>query len=169
MVHFMSQEFKTADEALGYALQGHANAMAFCTVLFHVLHVWDDLEDRDKPISRDELDRAMYAALVVLPGNPFYQAHFRELNLLLEVAIQNWHAANEMERRGSEQDKHIAFITRSSYCDLAIACARLVGGYEWARRVTPMLRRFWHAEGFEGYLQNLEKQFATEKELGHVL
>lgn len=156
---------KSPEEVFQYVLKGHRDAVAFAVILCSILHLWDDLEDRDKLVDREDVNQAMYAALVVLPRNAFYQANFAELNALLDSSILNWHAANEMERNGDAEDRHISFIIRSAYCNIVIAAARIVGGYEWARSVTPMLRRFWHKEGFEGYLRNLELQFAREKEL----
>ncbi len=162
-------EFKSSEEAFEFVLKGHRDAVAFATILCGILHLWDDLEDRDKPIAREDIHTAMYSALVVLPRNAFYQDHFAELNPLVDSAIINWHTANIFERQGDDADKHIAFIIRSAYCNIVLAAARIVGGYQWVRSVAPALRRFWHKEGFEGYLSNLAKQFATEKELGHVL
>lgn len=165
----MTPKFNSAEEALGYVLKGHADAIAFCTLICHVLHVWDDLEDRDKPLSRDTIDEMMYAALVVIPRNSFYRDNFHELNALLSVAIMNWHAANQMEASADVEQLRIAFIIRSSYCDIVQAAVRIVGGYAWAKEVTPALRLFWHKEGFEGYINNLSLQFENAKELGHVL
>ncbi|MES2942661.1 MAG: hypothetical protein V4772_07315 [Pseudomonadota bacterium] len=73
-----------------------------------------------------------------------------------------------MERSDLATDKAIAFITRSEYCNLLIVSARIVGGYAWAREVAADIRRFWHKEGFEGYLKNLQQQFDKEKELVRV-
>ncbi|MBX3659197.1 MAG: hypothetical protein KF740_12245 [Ramlibacter sp.] len=164
-----TDSFQSPEEAFSFVLKGHRDAIAFCFVLCGVLHLWDDLDDRDKPIAREDINQAMYAALVVLPRNAFYQANFAELNALVDSAIMNWHAANAFEREGSDEDKRISFIIRSAYCNVILTAARIVGGYEWARSVAPALRRFWHKEGFDGYLANLSKQLSDEKELGHVL
>ena len=164
-----TEPFKSSEEAFEYVLKGNREAIAFATVMCSVLHLWDDLEDRDKRVAREDINSAMYSALVVLPRNTFYQAHFEELNAMVESAILNWHTANLFERQGSDDDKHIAFIIRSAYFNIVLTAARIVGGYRWAREIAPALRRFWHKEGFEGYLRNLADQFAKEKELGHVL
>lgn len=151
------------------AMKQDEDAVAFLMVLFSIFHTWDDLEDRDKFVGRQGLDEMMFMALVVLPRNAFYQRNFQALSPLVETAIYNWHVANQMERDGSDEDKHIAFIIRSDYCNIAIKCAAIVGGYSWALEVSPELRRHWHREGFDGYLSNLAAQFENEKEIGHVL
>jgi len=39
-----------------------------------LLHTWDDLVDKDKPVSEIEINRAFLTALVYLPANPFYRS-----------------------------------------------------------------------------------------------
>lgn len=150
-------------------MRGHEDAAAFLTLLFSVFHTWDDIEDGDKPLTLRDVHEMMFMALVVIPRNRFYQQHFQELSAVVETAILNWHAANAMERGGNQRDLEIAFISRSDYINIAIKCAALVGGYEWAVSVAPEMRRFWHAEGFDKYRENLALQFAQEKESVHVL
>lgn len=151
-------KFATVEQAFSFALKGHAGATAFISMVCNALHIWDDIKDGDKPLTIKHTDDMMYLALVALPRSTFYQENFALLNPILEVAILNWHAANAMEATDSLDDKRIAFIIRSDYCNLLIACARIVGGYEWAMQITPTIRRFWHDEGFDGYLKNLTTQ-----------
>lgn len=134
---------------------GNESAAHFLDLITNILHLWDDLQDKDKPITAEDINLAFWNALIELPRNAFYRQNFAELNPILAVAIQNWHAANEMEATESADDKQIAFIVRSSYVDLVIQSARICGGYEWARKVTTEIRRFWHGETFAGYLKNL--------------
>jgi hypothetical protein len=147
-------------QLLYQAVRGHPEAAEFCITLVEILHTWDDLIDRDKPVSPEAINQAFWLALVELPLNPFYQVHFHDLIPCLMTAILNWHAANDMEATESEADKEIAFILRSSYADVVEQAARLVGGYDWARQVTPLIRREFHKEGYAGYRVNLTKQFA---------
>lgn len=150
------------EELFSYVLKGHKDAVAFLSVLFHVFHVWDDLIDKDKPLHDDQISDAFFMALVVLPRNRFYQDHFAELNALVDSAITNWRAANSMERTESDDDKRIAFITRSNYCNVAITAARIVGGHQWAVEVAPLMRRYWHREGYDQYLKNLAAERAIQ-------
>jgi hypothetical protein len=147
------------------AVRGHADAIEFCITLVEVLHIWDDLIDKDKPVSPEKINQAFWKALVELPRNPFYAAHAHDLIPCLMTAIQNWHAANLMEATESEADKGIAFILRSSYADIVIQAAYLIGGCAWARVVTPKIRREFHREGYAGYRANLAKQFNDAAQL----
>jgi hypothetical protein len=155
-------------QLLYQVVRGHPDAAEFCITLVEVLHLWDDLIDKDKPVSPEAINKAFWQALVELPRNRFYQEHFHDLIPCLMTAIQNWHAANGMEETGSELDKEIAFILRSSYADIVIQAAHLTGGYDWARQITPLVRREFHKETYAGYRVNLAKQTADATELAQA-
>lgn len=139
-------------------LQGRQDALAFIFTVTDILHVWDDLIDRDKPVSPEAVHRAFTSALIRLPRDPFYIAHFGLLNPILEMAILNWHISNTYEAGDDEYEHHISYILRSSYSDLATMCARIVGGEAWARQVGPEIHRHWHGEGWAGYRASLAKE-----------
>lgn len=143
---------------------GDKSAADFLSCIVDVLHVWDDLIDRDKPFDPEAVNWAFTTALVTLPRNAFYQRHFEWLNPLLLSAINNWRVANILEAGDDEADKRIAFISRSSYIDLITQVAFIVGGSDWVRKVGPQIRRFAHSEGWEGYLNNLEAEKAARKQ-----
>ncbi|MES2942662.1 MAG: hypothetical protein V4772_07320 [Pseudomonadota bacterium] len=67
----MLPKFNNQQEAFSYALKDDADAIAFVMLVCTVLHVWDDLEDRDKSLGREQINEAFYMALVVLPRNRF--------------------------------------------------------------------------------------------------
>lgn len=153
-----------SDQVL-YATKGNTEAARFLELITSVLHFWDDLVDKDKPIPDDYIHLSMWQALVELPRNRFYQLNFSELNPILCTAIQNWLTANKIEATGTREDRHISFIIRSSYCDLVIHTATLCGGFEHGRDVAERVRTFWHDERFEGYLLNLAKQSDDASEI----
>ncbi len=135
--------------------------MEFLESVVRIAHVWDDLIDQDAPVEPRDINDAFRLALFSLPRNPFYVRHFDLLNPLLLSAINNWVVANQLEATGDIEDRRIAFISRSSYIDLMTQVAFIMGGEDWVREVGPEIRRFVHQEGWEGYLQNLETEFAA--------
>jgi hypothetical protein len=148
-----------------WAVRGDADAAAFCLAVCSIVQCWDDLIDRDKPVSPEQINRAFWTALVEMPRNSFYRRFFDLLNPLWITGIQNWHAANFMEAGGTEPELEIAFIIRSCCADILIGAATCVGGYEWARTVTPSVHRVCHGEGLKGYKANLAKQYADAAQL----
>lgn len=150
--------------ALAKALLGNEDAVRLNAALIEVLHLWDDLIDKDKVIADEDINRGFRAALVEIPGNPFYQAHFAQLHPLLDNLILNWMTATEMERAPqSGHDLTVAFIIRSDYCNFLLKCMQIVGGFEYARSAWPTVRRNWHNEGYEGYLRNLAEERAARE------
>jgi hypothetical protein len=147
------------------ATAGNQDAACFLETIVNVLHFWDDLIDRDKPLTDEHINKSMWLALVTLPRNRFYQSNFSELNPILCIAIQNWIVANRFENTGSDHEKTIAFIIRSSYVDLVIHTATLCGGFEHGQQIALEARSLWHDEKLSGYLENLDKQFNDAREL----
>ena len=154
-------EFNRLDKYVplfGDFLLNNAEAIQFVVRVFRALHVWDDLVDRDKPITDDEINSVFWDLLIVLPTDPFYTKNIVLLHSTLVNAIINWHIANKLEREGDEKDRSIAFILRGAYIDLLSASAFIVGGMEWANKIGPAIRRWAHEETFDQYLENLSKE-----------
>jgi hypothetical protein len=151
------------------AVRGNEAALEFLRRIAGVLHIWDDLIDRDKKVLDADICGAFTDALITIPSNPFYRAHQDVLLPILANAINNWRIATSLERsEKTVSDLKIAFIIRSSYVDLLTMSALLIGGGDWAAEVGVEVRRWAHQEGFQGYLDNLAAEEAARKE-NHVL
>lgn len=151
-------------EVLGRFLRDDAGAIDCIRKLFQIVHICDDLIDRDRDVANDEVAAAFWLALVDLPSTAFYAQHEATLRPILAAAMINWLAATAMERGDDPADLPISFVLRSSYVDLLTMSALIVGGLAWAVEITPDIRRWVHAEGFDGYVQNL----AAEREARRV-
>ena len=152
---------KIAEDLLRLACNGNAPAFQFMNDITEVFHFWDDLVDRDRPLTDADVNMQMCRALLTLPRNSFYQTHFARLTTLVDNSIRNWMTATTLEREGTEGDREIAFILRSSYADLLVEVAHLCGAN--TLEVAVMARRVVHKEGFAGYLVNLELERAARK------
>lgn len=141
------------------ACRGNESAAQFMDIVTRVLHFFDDVADCDKELSGGDVERACWDSLVELPRNPFYMQNFSVLNPILAMAIQDWSVANEYESEGDEAKLRIAFIIRSSYVNLLVSAATIVGGFEWGRSIAIRARELWHDEGWEGYQSNLQLQY----------
>ena len=145
------------------ASNGDPDARDFLTTLIHVAHVWDDLIDGDKIVVPEQIHCAFEAALLWLPRNPFYQRHAGELNVLLQNSIRNWQLANEIERSRQIGLYPASFVLRSSYADIVAQVAYITGGPKLALTIGMEARSQAHAEGFEGYLTNLDAELAARE------
>lgn len=155
-------ELQSNDDAVRLVCRGNTAAIQFLEDITDILHLWDDLVDRDKPLQDNQINATMWKALVQLPRNAFYAANFYTLNTLLMCAIINWEIATDMEREPvDENDLQVAFILRSSYIDLVLGVALIVGGHDHAKEMMLVARRMWHDEGYLGYRQALANEKAV--------
>jgi hypothetical protein len=141
---------------------GRTPGCLFAVLIFQVLHIYDDLIDKDNTLTIDDIHKCFWIALLELPLDPFYRQHEAVLRPILMNSIVNWRVANDMENSAKEL-KHlgIAWIIRGSYIDLlsmALACER---GVDYAVNIGQLLRDWAHAETFEVYLTNLAKEKAA--------
>lgn len=147
-------------DKISYVLLGQTPAVEFFACIWKVLHFWDDLIDRDQPVTDADINAAMFTALVTLPTNTFYRAHHASLSPVLVNAIANWQAANRFEAMGDERLLQQAFVIRSDYANILIQAAYLVGGPDWLMHVTPIIRDMWTYENFDAYKSNLQREKA---------
>ena len=150
-------------------LQGDVVAAEFCAEVLHVLHFWDDLIDRDKPVSDDDINQAMWRALVELPRNAFYRQHFDQLNPVLMIAISDWLTATRAEREPDAcLDKLVTtFVIRSSYLNVIVMAGIIVGGPGYGLRMAQPLREYFHREGLLTYRKTLRAEREL-REQSHV-
>lgn len=145
----------TEREFLRDVLRGNDAAVAFVEMLGDVSQTWDDLVDADFEVEPARITTAFRIALLELPLQPFYAAHFQRLFPLVEAAVMDWLTANQLEA-GDRHDRSVAFVIRDSLTAVVIAAAGIVGGPDWAIGRAAEIRRFFHDEALETYLEGLE-------------
>lgn len=138
----------TERELLLWALKGDPGAVLFVESLSRISQVWDDLIDGDATVPHGTINAAFREALTGIPRNPFFLAYRDQLLPVMDVVINDWLTANVLEK-GSEDDKHVAWVIRDSLCALLTFCAQLLGGHEWAEQVSITVRRWTHDESLE--------------------
>jgi len=141
---------------LSYFLKGNIDAMRLIIDIFDLIHIWDDLVDKDKERSNDEINNAFRIALIDIPLNPFYQRYQGHLIPLIMNCILQWEDANEMEKMG-DSDKHQAFMLRASVIQLISYCAFLIGGMEWSRQVGTNIRKMY-IEQLDKFMEEMKCQ-----------
>ena len=147
---------------LFHFLKGDANAVRFCIDLVYILHLWDDLYDRDRERTKEDINAAFRIALVDMPGNPFYFSCIGELKTLIMNTILQWQDANKLETQPqSDHDLHMAYMLRAGLLQIFNYCAYLIGGPEWVEQVGPDMRRMYE-ENFFDYLQEMKNKVKTD-------
>jgi hypothetical protein len=111
---------------------GNQDAVQFVLDIAYWSHIYDDLIDRDKPVSDETIHKVMWKVMIGLPMNPFYRLHQDMLRPLIITGIINWHAANQMEQSGCTEQLRVAHVTRHSIGDIALMAMALAGGQDHA-------------------------------------
>lgn len=93
--------------------------------LWRTIQVFDDVADGD-PVDRQALDEVIWATLVDMPGNAFFQTHATNLLPLMATAILKWKASDTAEREGRADEK--SFGWRAAYYDIILLTVSLCHG-----------------------------------------
>lgn len=141
---------------------GNAEAVRFIEIYGDIAEFFDDLWDGDKEVSHDSIRRAMLEVLIELPNDPFYCRHQAFLTPLMISHIQDWLAANELERRCMEayddDDLNRSFMLRSSYVSIVQAAVYLARGQEAADFHAVEICDFFLSEPLEEYKQKFRSK-----------
>jgi hypothetical protein len=113
--------------------------------LWQVIQAFDDIHDGD-PVG--DAMPALWAALVSMPGNPFYVANAAALQGAVATAILKWHAANEAEEAGQADER--SFVWRAAYYDVMLLVVLLCHGQAEALRLAPAVM-LMYGEPFAAY------------------
>lgn len=144
-----------------HAFRGNQAAVEYVLMVARVVDVWDNLVDRDVPVSDEAINTAFWLLAVEIPRNAFFQAFANDLLPVTATGILNWLAANKLERSREHRAIEIAHVIRYSIADVALLAALLCGGREWAEEVGPELRMRSQRSDLNEYINSL-------KGLGHA-
>ena len=140
-------------DAYSRFFRGNSDAVAFAMMLIHVADIWDDLVDADQPVIKGDLHKAFWFCLSGIPRNRFYLEYHTELTPIMEVAIFNWLASDELVESGDAKSLEVANVIRHSLSDVFVHMARLIGGFEWAAQVTPEIKMLAQNDTLEEFLK----------------
>lgn len=136
------------------AFKGDEQATSLLMALSQMTQIYDDLIDRDKPVSSDDIHRMMRICLVDVPRNPFYVAWRAELQPMIEQMVIDWRTANELEG-GTDAERLVAYVLRDTLCAVVVRAAHIIGGWQWALEVSTRVRRYVHDEPPGDYVKEL--------------
>ena len=94
---------------------GNEDALAVFRMFVRLAHVWDDLVDKDKPVSEDAINEAFLICLVYMPSNSFYR-HIQDVILPMWITVVSaYKTANQFEKN---KDKlYLSCNSSFRFCD----------------------------------------------------
>ena len=154
-VEFDSTEWRANRDAMLMQWFQDISAVKFIIDIGNTAEVWDDLVDKDKEVSTDDINLAFYTLLIEMPVNPFFDRFKKDLIPLMIAGINAWQDANELEK-GSDNDKAIAYVLRDWYVELVMFVVYLLHGRDRARELSMDIRRFFSQhETLHAYMEKL--------------
>ena len=119
--------------------------------LWEVIQLFDDIVDGD-PIDRDDLDVAIWNALIGMPANGFYQRNAQVLIPLMAVAVFKWKASDTVERNG--EACATSFVWRAGYYDIVLAAVQIEHGAQAAMDIGHAVLKLY-GESLEDYMKEM--------------
>jgi hypothetical protein len=117
-----------------------------------VIQGLDDWRDNDE-VSPQEKEAVIYKVMFLLPNNPFFQYHSKELLPIVSNLVLRWIGANRLE--DNREDLHKAYMWRAAYYDLILEVVRLVHGFETAANASDFVAKLY-GETFEDYVKEFQ-------------
>lgn len=121
---------------------GNEAAMQWMWDFWCFTHVLDDLVDKDKSPSTEEVALALAQFVTALSINPFYQQHSASLYPLIMSAINRWIDGDAMDRSENPKRRVHAEVVRCGDIDLFLHIAFLTGGWEHMRALSDRVRSY---------------------------
>jgi len=134
---------------------GDTSAVWFIRQFGDICEVFDDLIDKDKPVTDADIARTLFVALTELPINPFFDKYKYQLIPIIVTGINAWLDANKLEK-GSPNDRAFSYVLRDWYAEVIAYVVYICRGRDYMRAVSMEVRSFFtHHETLEQYRENL--------------
>lgn len=127
---------------------GNQDALNLYRMFRDLAHVWDDLVDKDNPVTEAEINNAFLICLVYLPANPFYQSIQAAIMPMWITVVSAYQTANSFERNKDEHGIEIAHTLRYTAGNIIAYAVHVCVGPEKAAEIMPEV---WKSIVFERY------------------
>lgn len=155
MPEFDTEEWRAIRDKKLLEWTGDINAVWFVRQFGDICEVFDDLVDKDKPVTDADIARTLFVCLTELPLNPFFDKYKHQLIPVIVTGINAWLDANVLEK-GSQNDRVFSYVLRDWYAEIIAYCIYLCRGRDYMRSVSMEVRHFFtHHETLEQYRENL--------------
>lgn len=155
MAEFDTEEWRAIRDQKLLQWTGDQAAVWFIKQFGDVCEVFDDLVDKDKPVTDADLARTLFAVMTEIPLNPFFDKYKWQLVPIIVTGINAWLDANKLEK-GSQNDKVFAYVLRDWYAELTAYIIYLCRGRDYLRSISMEVRDFFtHHETLEEYREKL--------------
>lgn len=143
---------------------GNQDALNMYLLIVDLAHIWDDIIDKDRPVSEQDVNRAFLIALVYLPSNPFYRTIQHAVAPMMLTMISAYQTANHFENAKDLHGVEIAHGLRYAVGHIISYASIVCLGYEKASQVMPELWKSMMCERFDAYKSEVVERGTLENE-----
>lgn len=133
---------------------GNQDALNMYRMFVDLAHTWDDLIDKDKDVTEQDINVAFLMCLVYLPLNPFYQVIQRDILPMWITVVSSYEAANKFEREKDERGLEISHMLRYAAGNILAYAIHVCVGHEKAAEYIPEM---WKDVANERYAEYREE------------
>lgn len=130
---------------------GNQDALNMYRMFIDMIHVWDDLIDKDKEVTEDDINRAFMIALAYLPSNPFFRRIQSDVIPMCVTMIHAYQTANYFEKNKDTRGVEIAHGLRYAAGHIIAYAVIVCVGNEKAKEILPELWKDIVNERFDDY------------------
>jgi hypothetical protein len=130
---------------------GNTDALNLLHSLVDLVHIWDDLIDKDKPVTDSDINKAFLTALVYIPANPFYKTIEAQVLPMWVTAASAFEVANKFEKDKDEHGIEIAHNLRYAAGHVVAYMSIVCVGYENSKKFIPDIWKTIVDDRFEDY------------------
>ena len=127
---------------------GNQDALNVFRMFVDLSHLWDDLVDKDKEATEDDINNAFLICLVYLPANPFYRSIQDQILPMWLTVVSAYQTANKFERDKDTHGIEIAHSLRYAAGNIVAYMVHVCVGPEKAKEFLPDM---WKTVFFERY------------------
>lgn len=146
----MGETLMATDEQILAWFGGNPHGLTFYKALVDLAHIWDDLVDRDKEVTAEQVNRAFRIALFDLPSNPLYARNLGQILPFWLAIVSAYETANLFESEGQRKGLEISHTLRYAAGHM-IAYVMLATAGPAAAQFMPQMWKTIVAEDFADY------------------
>lgn len=130
---------------------GNQDAFNMYQAFVDLTHTWDDLVDKDKPVTPDQINRAFLTCLVYLPANPFYRSIQDQILPMWLTVVSAYETANFFEKEKDPHGIELAHNLRYAVGHIIAYAVHVCVGAEQAKQILPEVWKTMVCERFDDY------------------
>ena len=131
---------KQNEPILDTVCNGNPDAREYLYLVTRALRIWDDVQDQDHEVTRENLLEAFEILFVQLPTNKFFVQNYDVLLSQHLMIFNTWVASNEREK-GDETDKMYSHVWSQSINEILPIVALLTQSYNHMRNTSTVMRK----------------------------